>query len=1079
MKRFKKWTAFFLAAILIFSLLAPAALAAENTVSIRTADDLAALAQKCSLDAWSQGKTVILENDISLRDTEFTPIPTFGGAFQGNGHTISGLRIAGSGNVRGLFRYIQSGGVVKDLSVEGTVAPEDRQDDLGLLAGNNAGKILNCTASGTVAGGSRIGGIVGKNEKTGELVGCSFSGTVTGKHSAGGIVGENSGTLTRCENSGSINTRDLEDDLQVDYPNLDDLNSMENIPTYTDIGGIAGLSDGTLQNCTNSGDVGYDHIGFNVGGIVGRQSGWLDGCVNTGTIRGRKDVGGIAGQLEPEVIQMFSEDFLDRLLTRLDSLQDEMDRLSDDTSGISDQVHDQINDLSDKASVTKETTKELSDAMTDWANGNIDQVNELSARVSRSLDELDDIMDDAVDMMDNVDDLMDELERVRKTLVNAAGSGSSAAGNLQDAITELEQVNQDLQDAVSAMRKAAEKILEALGNGDDIHEGLQELIAAAEKISRALNRLNNVLDSTKKALKDLEDAGDDVKRALEELEDVHDAAQDVIDKMSDVTEGLRDMIHELSEDPDIRFESIGDDITDKGDQLENAIDALLDSGDALNQLLSDSTDTVISDLKSINKQIRAITDLIRSEKNDRDNDRGKSVEDQIRDHFEDVSDTCDLKKQHDGRISSSENQGTVQGDTQVGGITGSICIETDFDVDEDAAKVGDYSTELTYQAKALVYACVNNGDITAKNDYAGGIAGNAWFGWLSVCESYGAVTSTDGSYVGGLAGAFDGNLDRSWVKCALSGTDYVGGAAGYGDIITDCRTLVTVTGDAYTGAIAGDVDEDGSISGCVFTSNVLGAIDGISYIGKAEPVGFEELCVLNGVPKAFSQLQLTFRADGKVLAVIPFQYGRGIDSLPEIPAKKGCFAVWPDLDYRHLTASMTLDAIYTPYRSSVTDGSGTVPQLLVSGSFSSRAEVAHTAESASWVDQQGRTYTGDAVTVRIDDSDMKEISYTVHYRLPDTGKRYDLWIKTEAGWEKQESTVDGNYLLFTDTAETVTFCIQERTHNTALILCLSALAALVLLAAIYLLCKKRGRPPRNRRLKQAADCDNAHPSHST
>ena len=316
MKQMNRHAALFLALLLLFSLAAPGALAAENTVSIRTAEDLEKLAQSCTLDTWSQGKTVILENDLDLRGADFTPIPTFGGIFLGNGHRLSGLALSGSGNVRGLFRYLQSGAVVQDLQVEGTIHPSSRQDDLGLLAGSNAGRILNCAASGSVIGDNRIGGLVGTNEATGELVGCTFSGSITGKHSAGGIVGENHGTLTRCENTGSINTQSLEDNPKTDYTNLAQLNSMENVPAYTDIGGVTGLSDGTIQSCLNSGDVGYDQIGYNIGGIAGRQSGWLDGCTNTGTVSGRKDVGGIVGQLEPEVLKTFSEDFLDRLLTR-------------------------------------------------------------------------------------------------------------------------------------------------------------------------------------------------------------------------------------------------------------------------------------------------------------------------------------------------------------------------------------------------------------------------------------------------------------------------------------------------------------------------------------------------------------------------------------------------------------------------------------------------------------------------------------------------------------------------------------------------------------------------------------------
>ena len=101
MKRIQKWSALLMAVTLLFTLAAPAALAAESTVTIKTAEDLAELSRNCTLDTWSQGKTVILENDLDLHGIDFTPIPTFSGTFQGNGHTISGLTLTGSGNVRG------------------------------------------------------------------------------------------------------------------------------------------------------------------------------------------------------------------------------------------------------------------------------------------------------------------------------------------------------------------------------------------------------------------------------------------------------------------------------------------------------------------------------------------------------------------------------------------------------------------------------------------------------------------------------------------------------------------------------------------------------------------------------------------------------------------------------------------------------------------------------------------------------------------------------------------------------------------------------------------------------------------
>ncbi|WP_286147205.1 hypothetical protein [Neopoerus faecalis] len=1069
----KKLTALLMAAVLMCTLAVPGILAAENTITIKTVEDLMDLSRNCTLDTWSRGKTVILGNDLDLQRTDFTPIPTFGGTFQGNGHKISGLKLGGSGNVRGLFRYIQSGATVQDLTVAGTIHPSDRQNDLGLLAGSNAGRVLNCAGLGTIIGDNRIGGLIGTNETGGELVSSRFSGSVTGKHSAGGVVGENHGTMTRCENSGSINTKDLEDNPKTDYTGLAQLNSMDNIPAYTDIGGVVGLSDGTVQSCVNTGTVGYDQIGYNIGGVAGRSSGWLDGCTNTGAVAGRKDVGGIVGQLEPEVLKTFSQDFLDKLLTQLDSLQDIMDRTANHADSISDSVHHQMNDLSAKTRTVKDIAKDLTDAMTDWANGNIDQINELSARISWSLDQLDDIMDDAVGLTKELDTLISELEKVRKSLLSASGVGDAAADDFQNALSDLKEAADAIAGALPGITSAMKDVISAINRGDpdEISAALVELAASLDGLGGAIGPLTNALVSIGKALGTLMSFSSAVKNALNQLEFVNKAATRVNDRLTDVAVGLNDMIHELSEKPDIKIDPIGPEITDKGDALNDAMDALLDSGDALNRLLDDSADTLIGDLKAVNSQFRSITNLIRSEKSDWEADRDKSLEDQIKDRFQDLSDTCDLEKQHDGRVSGSENSGTVTGNTNIGGILGSIGLELDFSVEDDVTKVGDSSLNFRYQARALVSGCVNNGAVAGKDDYSGGIVGLAELGRVTACESYAAI-STDGSYAGGITGSSYGSVDNSWAKCSVSAADYVGGIAGYAETLTDCRALTTLTADAYVGAIAGDVSDDATVSGNRFAGEIPGGIDGISYAGLAEPVDFDTLCADENVPKAFTQLELTFRADGQIVEVVPFQYGRALDRLPDIPAKKGCSAAWPDIDYTCLTASQTLDAIYTPYTSALTDSADGLPQLLVDGSFSSNATVSHTTEPVTWTDEKNVTRSGEAVTVTVEDPDLLEISYTVHYRLPDTGKRYDLWVKTETGWEKQDNTVDGSYLLFTSDRETVTFCVQERTASPLLWVLLAVLNLLALMLAVIRIRKKRGLP-RHRLLKKLRNARSA------
>ena len=56
MKRSTRWAGLMLAAALLFALAAPGVLAAESTVSIRTAEDLEQLARDCTLDTCPGGR---------------------------------------------------------------------------------------------------------------------------------------------------------------------------------------------------------------------------------------------------------------------------------------------------------------------------------------------------------------------------------------------------------------------------------------------------------------------------------------------------------------------------------------------------------------------------------------------------------------------------------------------------------------------------------------------------------------------------------------------------------------------------------------------------------------------------------------------------------------------------------------------------------------------------------------------------------------------------------------------------------------------------------------------------------------
>ena len=1105
MKRIHNRLAILLIFALLLSLAAPVG-AAGSRITIRTPEDLVELSRRCSLDSWSRGKTVVLSADLDLSDVEFSSIPTFGGTFDGQGYTISGLTITGSGNVRGLFRYLQSGGVVQNVSLEVTIEPTDLQDSLGGLVGNNRGSVRNCTVTGSIQGETNIGGIIGVNESSGKIINSTFSGSVTGEHYVGGIAGQNLGSILQCVNQGKINTVAVEGEADLEDLDSRPLNSTENLPACTDIGGITGFSTGVLQSCKNTGPVGYEHVGYNVGGIAGRQSGYLNGCTNQGVILGRKDVGGIAGQLEPEIFLRYGEDLLNQLWSELGTLGDQVDHLLSDLNSTNTSTTAQLQMLSSHAGTAQDAAGELMDAAKDWANGNLSTVNDLSARISWSLQQLEPILETLrplpEELTDAVDALEEGLDQAEQAGDLASDAGQSLRTALQEALRAADHMNEGLehirasQDALKSalgdpneIKLALEQMAKGIGqlgdgtvafseamehlrdgwaalpdvssidaflqafedlstagtstanglkniqkafirlkdtitaNGDPteaLKTALQELEKAAASFQSGADQLQTAGKHLLSALDTLEDAGIYLDGVVDAFRDAGDAFNNAFSRLGEGADAFHEMVKTLAEEPSIQFTLIGSDMTARGDALDAALSDLLGSADDLGDLLSQSSDTILGDLSAVSQQLQSITDLLRQETSLKKSGEG--------DRIEDISDQVDGRSQRTGCLSDARNEGVVKGDVNVAGIAGSMAIEYDFDPEDDLVEVGDRSLDVRYQTKAVILSCINLGEVTGKKDDAGGIVGRMDLGQVSHCENYGSVSSADGSYVGGIAGASWGSIRDSWARCTLSGDHYVGGIAGYGSTLKNCHTLITLQeGSAYVGTVAGSVDPEGTVTGNTFTQEALGAIDGISYAGQAEPVTFGALCAA-GAPETFAQLELTFRADGKEVAVVPFQYGKGIARLPEIPAKKGYSAAWPDLDYSHLTASQTLEAIYTPYTSSLTDG-GDLPDILVDGSFSAQAKVSHTTKETAWTDSKGESHQGTAYTVTVKDPVLDAVSYTVHCRLPEANGRYAVWVQTGENWQRQDSEKDGSYLLFPSTEETITFCLVEEGNS--------------------------------------------------
>ncbi|MCD8039688.1 MAG: hypothetical protein LUE96_11490 [Lachnospiraceae bacterium] len=385
-----------------------------ESIDIYTAEDLIALADNCYVDSWSENKSVTLKADIDLSGVDdFYAIPVFGGIFDGNGHTISGFKHTGAGYVTGFFRYIESSGLVKGLTLKGNIEGDEEEECIGGLCGVNYGTIRGCTFTGTVKGLDTIGGIVGINEGSGTITGCTVNGRILGNYSTGGVAGINHGVISGSTNRAGINdnTEWVEEDDELGtgiFLSVSISDDEAQLYSGVDAGGIAGYSDGMISTCTNEGTVGYEHSGYNIGGIAGRQAGMVSLCTNSGEVYGRKDVGGIVGQMEPYIEVNEAES----LRSAINKLHDVIDKTIDDVEATKNVLKPDVDSLAEYSDAAVDAGDELVGQLTDFVDDNIDQVNAFGDRMEYVLDMLPGVMDGmdaALDASSNLPGILDDL----------------------------------------------------------------------------------------------------------------------------------------------------------------------------------------------------------------------------------------------------------------------------------------------------------------------------------------------------------------------------------------------------------------------------------------------------------------------------------------------------------------------------------------------------------------------------------------------------------------------------------------------------------------------------------------------
>lgn len=1046
-----------------------------NAIYIKSTQDLIVMANECRLDTNSLGKTYILSNDITIDSGDFKQIPVFRGTFEGGGHTISGFIVDTSIAPIGLFGIIEVEGVVKNLKLTGKVLPSGEGESIGGIAGHNRGLIESCDFNGTVAGKEEVGGIVGINEFSGIIRDCTSTGKINGQKMSGGIVGNNHGMVDSCKNASYVDVDSSDPSISIDEIESDMQSSMLNreeaekiYSAIEDVGGIAGFSDGTVTNCENSGNIGYNHIGYNIGGVVGRNQGFLFGSKNSGTIYGRREVGGIAGQAEPFIAYRPSADNVSNIRDELRILRDLVDKATRDVDDASTRASSRLTNINSIISRANDNIKDLSDALTDAVENDLNEVDRgeniaksVSSRLASISRKLPGISSKIADALDQLSKGMEESRKAGTKAADAMGDFSLAADDLSVAVAILEEGNQYISEGTSQISQAidVDKLNKPNIDWNMVKEGVKLISYGVEILDKGNSTsggkgVYHYLSSASAHIKDgtskLKVAAQDMDTALGYMEKSTDILSDVSKDVTVVLNEIASLADFISNTDSLQFSHVKTRTEQSGNDLHNNMTNLNRELDALNVETKSSSDILTADIRNINDQFFVVMDLLLDEIDDFKNISFIS-------RIEDISDE-DINNSTDGKVQFCLNYGIVGGDINVGGITGSMGIFNEQNPEDDNVTIND-TLRARYKLKAILQDCTNYGDITSKKDYVGAVCGISSLGVITNCKGYGKVTSENGDYAGGISGGNSTTIRHSYAKCSISGGKYVGGITGLNSTkdngagsITNCIAAVEILDhEQYSGAICGY--DEGEIVGNYFFGDYTG-INNASYSGKAEPLSFDQLSAIEDIPVEFKQFKVSFIAGDEVIREITLDYldSFGEEEFPPIPKIEGQYGKWDKNSIEQIDFDKYITAEYYPYVTAIASApeDGIPSKFLAIGKFSDTSTLAVEATSDIETDFKSLQLPGEFFSISkpkeswritVDDLEGDNV-YLRYYVGENKPNSIRIFINNGDIWKKITAEEVGTYLQFEVPSGTNSIVIASRTSYIIFFVILILLAIL-------------------------------------
>ena len=969
----------------------------NNVIRISSAEDFCDFTKKAGVEKYSKNKTFILTDDIDLTGYENTSVPAFFGTFDGKGHRIRGLSFDDEGYASGLFRYVRQGAVVRNLILNAAIAVSDNSLITGGICGINEGIISDCIFEGSIKGSNITGGIAAINEVPGTIMACENKASVDGYYFTGGVCGKNYGVTGYSYNRGAVNNTIewVEESDEMD-PGADRMTAIlsggyhkDSEETFIrmkgmDTGGIAGYSTGAVFQSGNYGNIGYEHSGYNVGGIVGRQSGFVSFCSNSGNVYGRKDVGGIVGQMEPYL----TLDDLETLPDAVDELHDLVQKSLNDVHDSSDVISDDMKHLSEYA----KNAVTAGDALTTTGRNYLNEVGDAADSLQARVDYLTDAMPDLLDELEEANDSFhDTAESIRQTIKD-----SNVIERLSD--EELKALEEDKKKLKN--RK--------LGNLEERYEALKDALSIVVPES---------IDAAK-------DTKKNTQKLYENMDDISDSLHDTIKDTGEVFDHLNGMAKPA-------VPKLGEEFDYDRELLRVNLDAMSDTLSAIADHSSDTSDKVTDDLSDVNDQVNKVFHIV-SDELDRIGDFSRGETDEI---IKDVSDE-DIEAIKRGRVDHCTNKGQVRGDIDIGGISGSMYTDSE-DPEENAAGNLDGGFSDKYLLRNIILECENDALVTSKKDGAGGIVGYMGHGIVANCESFGSVASTDGSYAGGIAGQSFSIIKNSNAMSYLDAASYVGGIAGFGTTITGCSSIPVFEKSVNrSGSIAGQIDAEKdthmqhleAVSDNRYVNDDTGAIDGSSMTGVAEPVAYGELVSADRVSNGFKMIPVIFITtdeddETEIIGSTRLPYGTklsAIDHPENADIEDDEYIEWQEFDEGEkliapLPVKGEIAKVVKTLKSDNKYPDTEYPLAYVSGNFTRKEKV------SAEIRTKDEGEVGYTVTIEGDKAQNAQ-----SLRLYSPFEEYELfWVDKNGSEQKLESEKKGSYAEYKGSPEYGSYIIRD------------------------------------------------------